>query len=126
MIVVDASAYLKLLLDLVPDAERLHFDADLAAPELLFVEIASGLSRSVRRGLLSGLQAMQRLDEVLDAPVEITAISSLAMRGFELRDDVSLYDACYVALAEQLGCGILTADARLAGAPGIAVPFTVI
>jgi predicted nucleic acid-binding protein len=47
-------------------------------------------------------------------------------RIWELRDNVSAYDAGYVALAEALGCGLLTADGRLAGAPGVRCPITVV
>jgi hypothetical protein len=47
-------------------------------------------------------------------------------RVWQLRDNLSAYDACYVALAEQLGCALLTADQRLACAPGTRCPITVV
>jgi predicted nucleic acid-binding protein len=47
-------------------------------------------------------------------------------RVWQLRDNLSAYDATYVALAEQLGCALLTADQRLAGAPGLRCPITVV
>jgi predicted nucleic acid-binding protein len=66
------------------------------------------------------------LDEVLIAPLDITPTSALVLRAFELREHLSVYDACYVALAEQLDCELLTADRRLARAPGIDVRVTVV
>jgi predicted nucleic acid-binding protein len=47
-------------------------------------------------------------------------------RIWELRDNLSADDASYVALAERLGCDLLTADARLSRAPGIRCPVTVV
>jgi predicted nucleic acid-binding protein len=124
--VVDASAFVDLLLDLVPQHQRRHFDTDLAAPDLLFVEVASALAHVVRRELLSSVQAAFLLDELRDASIAVTPTADLLERAFELRENLTLYDACYVALAERLECGILTSDARLAHAPGVGVPFTVI
>jgi predicted nucleic acid-binding protein len=124
--VVDASAYVDLLLGRVPDRARRHFATELAAPDLLFVEIASALARAVRRGPLSGAQAGFLLAEVLDAPIEVTPMARLVPRAFALRANLSIYDACYVALAEQLECGIVTSDARLAGIRGLHVPFTLL
>jgi predicted nucleic acid-binding protein len=51
---------------------------------------------------------------------------SLAERVWHLRQNLSAYDATYVALAEHLSCGLLTADGRLSRAPGIGCPVTVI
>jgi predicted nucleic acid-binding protein len=53
-------------------------------------------------------------------------VHPLLPRIWQLRDNVSAYDATYVALAEALGCTLLTADARLARAPGPACPLTVV
>ena len=53
-------------------------------------------------------------------------VFSLLDRVWELRDNLSAYDASYVALAELLGCNLLTADARLSRAPGIHCPITVV
>jgi predicted nucleic acid-binding protein len=110
--VLDASAYLVLLLDQLARDDRRRFDTDLAAADLLVPEVAAGLARSVRR--------------TLRAPLDITPTSKLVDRAFELRANVTAYDACYVALAEQLDCELLTADRRLARAPGIGVRVTVV
>jgi len=47
-------------------------------------------------------------------------------RAYELRANVTAYDAAYIALAELLGCALVTADARLARAPGIRCPVTIL
>ena len=54
------------------------------------------------------------------------AMIGLLNRVWELRENVSAYDASYVALAELLDCSLLTADARLARAPGTRCPITVV
>jgi predicted nucleic acid-binding protein len=124
--VVDASAYLDLLLDVVPPTVRHHFAADLAVPEIFHVELASGLARCERRGLVDAARASLMLAEAVSAPFEVVPTAELVERAFELRANLSVYDACYVALAEQLGCGILTSDARLARGPGLPVPITLV
>ena len=124
--VVDASAYVNLLLDVVPSEDRHSFDTDLAAPDLLLVEIAAGLVRAARRGTINGAHAQLLLEQALVAPIELTPMRELVPRAFELRKNLTVYDASYVALAEQLGCGVLTADRRLARAPGLTVPFTLV
>ena len=53
-------------------------------------------------------------------------VHALLPRIWALRDDISAYDAAYVALAEALGCALLTADSRLARAPGVTCPVTVV
>jgi predicted nucleic acid-binding protein len=126
VIVADASAYLEFRLDESPDPTSRHLDDDLAAPELLFAEIASGLARAVRQGAISEEHAAFLLEEALTAPIQVTSMRELVSRAFELRANLSVYDACYVALAEQLGCGIVTADRRLANSPGLSVPVTIV
>ena len=64
-------------------------------------------------------QAERALDDLLDLPVAVYPTVDLLRRGWELRDNVSAYDACYIALAESLDSTLLTADVRLARAPGV-------
>ncbi|MGI8900400.1 MAG: type II toxin-antitoxin system VapC family toxin [Nocardioides sp.] len=54
------------------------------------------------------------------------AVFTLLDRVWQLRDNLSAYDASYVALAESLDCTLLTADARLSRAPGLRCPITVV
>jgi predicted nucleic acid-binding protein len=56
---------------------------------------------------------------------DFALITGLLDRMWTLRDSISAYDACYIALAEALGCSLVTADARLSKAAGIQCPITV-
>jgi predicted nucleic acid-binding protein len=125
MTVLDASAAITLLLaDVSEDSPQ--FEGDFAAPDLLLVEVVNALRRTERRGAISPVAARAALAEVLELPVELTSSRELVERAFELRHNVSVMDGCSVALAEQLSCGILTSDARIARTPGLTVPFTLI
>lgn len=125
MIVVDASAALSALLSAGPArrglaAEQLH------VPHLIDSEVASGLRRRVAARKMSAdagwavLHTWRRL-----GMIRYPTFSFLD-RVWELRDNLSAYDAAYVALAELLDCALLTADGRLGRAPGIRCPVTVV
>ena len=122
MNVVDASVLVFALVDDGPTGERARsaiHEVRLAAPHLVDLEVVAALRRQHRRGVL--------VDQVARRAVERLGLISIARhhhgpflgRCWELRDNVKTYDAAYVALAEALGVPLLTADARLANAPGI-------
>jgi predicted nucleic acid-binding protein len=123
MLVVDASAVAELLLAR-PAAKRIeeHLEAHdhaLHAPHLLDIEVLSVLRRVVAVGDASPARAGEALDDLLELPVERYPHDILAPRIWELRENVSAYDAAYVALAEVVtpgGAALLTADIRLARA----------
>ena len=130
MIIVDASVLTNALADdsklgLACQAE-LDRDAHWAGPETLIVETLA----AVRGRLLGGKIAKQRADSAIDALADsaIDLISTVALvhRMWQLRDNVSAYDAAYVAAAEALGCALVTADARLARANGINCPVRLV
>jgi predicted nucleic acid-binding protein len=124
--VVDASAIVDLLLDVVPERHLHHFAGDLVAPDLMLAEVANALARLERHGHLDPMTAQLLLDELRDAPIEVDSTRGLMGRAFELRPNVNVYDGCYVALAESLGCPLVTADARLGGVPGLPVATVLI
>jgi predicted nucleic acid-binding protein len=95
----------------------------LAAPDLLRVEVLSVLRRQLSIGQLTRDQADAAVDDLLSLPLVVYPTMSGVRRAWELRDNVTSYDACYLALAESLECGLLTADARLARAPGPTCPI---
>jgi len=125
VIVVDASAALAALLR-AGDARDAVADEQAHVPHLIDSEIASGLRRRVAAGQVlpdagwTALRVWQRLG------VTRYPAFSLLHRIWELRENVSAYDATYVALAEFLGCSLLTADGRLARAPGVRCVTTVV
>jgi predicted nucleic acid-binding protein len=91
----------------------------MAAPDVLRVEVISVLRRQPGRGTLPPAQAAEALDDLLALPLVMYPTAVLLTRVWQLRDKFTPYDACYAALAEALGCTLLTADQRVARAPGV-------
>lgn len=123
MIVVDASVLADALCDdgAVGDRVRRELSEDdhWAAPSYVLVEVLS----VVRGRLLGGKINAQRAEDAVEALAEIVVdkveVDPLLARMWQLRDNVSSYDAAYVAAAEFLGCALVTADTRLSKAPGL-------
>ncbi|MGH9121651.1 MAG: type II toxin-antitoxin system VapC family toxin [Acidimicrobiales bacterium] len=125
MIVVDASAALSALLNDGP-ARRALAEDHLNAPHLIDSEVASGLRRRVAARQLGADTGWIALDSFRRLGMMRYPVFSLLDRIWELLDDLTAYDASYVALAELLDCNLLTADARLGRAPGSRCPITVV
>lgn len=123
MIVVDASVLANVLGDDGGAGEtaraRLAAGGQVVGPDLLDVETMSVLRRAWMRGDLSDDRFEAAVDALLVIPIRRYPTAPLMRRVFELRANVTAYDACYVALAEGLRCVLVTGDARLAGAPTI-------
>ena len=129
MIVVDASVLATSLGDDGPDGDqaraRLRGER-LTAPELVDLEVVSVLRRQVRAGALDIRRAALALADLGVLPLRRTPHRPLLARCWELRDNLTIYDAAYVALAEALGVLLLTGDARLARATGPACTIEVL
>ena len=129
MLVVDASVIAPAVADGGPDGEvcraRLKGQA-LAAPDLLRVEAVSVIRRQLGHGALTPTQATNAIEDLLILPITVYPTAALLRRAWELRDNATAYDACYIALAEALGCALATADQRLANAPGARCHFDVV
>jgi len=125
VIVVDASAALSAVLNDGP-ARRALADDQLNAPHLIDSEVASGLRRRVAARQLGADAGWTALDAFRRLGMMRYPVFSLLDRIWELRDDLTAYDASYVALAELLDCNLLTADARLGRAVGTRCPITVV
>jgi predicted nucleic acid-binding protein len=91
---------------------------ELAAPDLVDVETLSVLRKCWQAGTLSERRFRNAVDDLVDLPLTRHPAGGLLRRAFELRANVTPYDAVYVGLAEALDCPLLTADRRLADAPG--------
>ena len=122
MIVVDASALIEVLLDASGAsrvADRL-FDATetLHAPHLLDVEVAQVMRRYSRSGEIDAARGVQALEDLQDFPIARYPHHPFLPRIWELRHNVTAYDATYVALAEALAAPLLTCDAKLASSTG--------
>ena len=122
MIVVDASALLEFLLQTSlgarVEARLFGEEAELHAPHLLDVEIAQGLRRLVRTGEVSSARAEEAIADLTDLDLHRHAHLDFLGRAWKLRDNISAYDAMYVALAEAIEAPIVTCDSPLAKAPG--------
>jgi predicted nucleic acid-binding protein len=120
-VVCDASALTALLIDGGSDgrwAAEAFAGADLAAPSLIDFETANILRRHELAGLISPDQAAQAHTDLLDLAIEHWPYDLLAIRAWQLRQNLSIYDASYVALAELLGATLVTLDRRIGRAPG--------
>jgi predicted nucleic acid-binding protein len=124
-VVCDASALVALLLDAGPDGrwatDELRY-ADLAAPSLIAYETANIIRRHERAARISSDQAAQAHTDLLDLPIEHWPYELLAPRAWQLRHNLSSYDASYVALAELTSTTLVTIDRRLAATPGLRCP----
>jgi predicted nucleic acid-binding protein len=122
LIVVDASVLANVVADDGADGRTardvVRGAGGLSAPDLVDVETVSVLRKRWLAGTLSATRFATAIDDLMDLEVERYPGLPLLRRVFELRDNVSAYDAVYVALAEGLACTLLTADARLVNAPG--------
>ena len=121
MIVVDASALLEFLLQTPLGARveaRLFRDEEFHSPHLVDVEVTQGLRRLVRAAEVSPDRAAEAIADLADLDLHRHPHLDLLTRAWKLRENVTAYDAMYVALAEALDAPIVTCDAPLARAPG--------
>lgn len=126
MIVVDASAVVELLLGGERAEPVLSWieseEGGLHAPGLLDVEVSQALRRMAANGVMGDSRARAAMEILQELPVTRHLETPLLPRIWQLRDNLTAYDAAYVALAGAIGCPLLTFDAALARAPGLAVP----
>jgi predicted nucleic acid-binding protein len=129
VLVVDASVVAPLIADGGPDGEQFRAAVrgqTLAAPDLLRLEVLSVVRRHLAAGTVSPRQANNAVDDLLALPIVLYPTTPLLRRCWELRANVTAYDACYVALAETLDVALMTADVRLANAPGTRCSFLLV
>ena len=122
MLVIDASVLAPALTDDGPDGDKARARLrghTLAAPELIDLETSSVIRRQLSVGALDARRAELALTDLIDLPLRRAPHRPLLARCWELRANLTVYDAAYVALAELLDVVLLTADARLANAPGL-------
>jgi predicted nucleic acid-binding protein len=122
VIVLDASALLEFLLQ-APlgtrvEARVFRDEDELHAPHLADVEVTQGLRRLVRAGEVTPDRAAEAIADLADLDLHRHPHLDLLTRAWKLRENVTAYDAMYVALAEALDAPIITCDAPLAKTPG--------
>ena len=128
MIVVDASAVVEAL-TAGAGADELRAvlaSEELSAPALLDFEVVSALRGLTLRGNLTSSAGEDALTDFDDLDVvRWSSADGLRRRAFQLRENLSAYDAAYVVLAEALDCALVTRDVRLARSSGHLVSVVV-
>jgi predicted nucleic acid-binding protein len=129
VIVVDASVLANAVGDDGPDgaiARAALSGNDLSVPDLVDVEVVSVLRRRWLAKTMTARRFAAAVSDLASLPADRYPVLPLMSRAYELRTNATPYDATYVALAEQLNCVLLTADARLARATGPRCAITVL
>jgi predicted nucleic acid-binding protein len=129
LIVVDASVLANAIGD---DAENGRIaraalaHQDVSGPDLVDVETVAVLRKRWLAKTMTARRFALAIADLQMFPIDRYPALPFLRRAYEVRANVTAYDATYVALAEELGCALLTADARLSAAPGIRCPITVL
>lgn len=130
MIVVDASVLAPALGADTPHGDRarqlLRAEAVVNAPSLVDVETLAVLRKHWLHGSLSDARFERAIDDLAEIPVVRHPMTMLLSRAFAMRANLTAYDAVYIALAEGLGCRLVTRDRRLARTPGVHCDFQVL
>jgi predicted nucleic acid-binding protein len=122
LIVIDASVLANVVGDDGPTGvaarARLAVSGDVSVPDLVDVETVAVLRTRWIGGTLTARRFRDAIDDLLALPLTRYPTGPLMSRAYELRANVTAYDASYVAVAEALGCVLVTGDSRLARASG--------
>ncbi len=127
-VVVDASAVVELLLrsPAAPAVEAAILSTPAFAPELLDAEVLAAIVGLDRGGKMTSPDGARAIEALLGSPITRVPHAGLLSDAWARRANLSPYDALYVALAARLQCPLVTADRKLAGAPGLGVTITVV
>jgi predicted nucleic acid-binding protein len=129
VIVVDAAVLANVVADDGEDgdvARSALVGEELSIPDLADVEVVSVLRRRWLAKTLTADRFAAALEDLAALPADRYPVLPFMSRAYELRANISAYDATYVAVAERLDCALITADGRLASAPGPRCPIAVI
>ncbi len=129
MLVIDASVLAVALLDDGPDGDAIRNrlrGEQLAAPALIDLEVVSVWRGLARAGHLDPRRVGLALHDLQELPIRRVEHTPLLTRCWELRENLTVYDAAYVALAEALQATLLTGDQRLARSTGPRCPIEVV
>jgi predicted nucleic acid-binding protein len=127
-LVVDASAAVDWLLrsDVAGRIDAIVARHDCAAPEVFDVEVLNTLRRKERLGEVNTESSRWAVEDLAVAPIARWPHRPFFDAAWQLRHDLSAYDAMYVALARVLDCALLTTDRRLATTPDLGITVTVL
>ncbi len=124
MIVLDASAVVAVLVGQGPGAERIRQKVEgpgqsLHVPHVMDLEVLHALRRQTLLGTISSRRSAESIEDLKNLAFVRYPHATLVDRIWSLKDNLTAYDAAYVALAEALDAPLVTMDARLSQAPGI-------
>ncbi len=125
-VVADSSALVASVADYGSDGrwvENVFAKENLVGPELALAEATNILRRMEISGRISRADAASAYDGLLEIEIELHPFAPYAERIWALRNNLTIYDAWYVALAESLACSLVTLDRRLSRAPGTNCPI---
>jgi predicted nucleic acid-binding protein len=125
-VVVDASVVVAALVDAGPHgewAEQVLAAGSIEAPELVHAEATNVLRRLERSKRISTAEANAAHDDLMHLAIELFSFAPFADRVWELRHNLTSYDAWYIALAEALETPLATLDEKLAGTSGPTCTF---
>jgi predicted nucleic acid-binding protein len=129
LIVVDASVVVTAIGDDGPDGDlarqRLRGER-LSAPHLIDIEVTSAWRRLVALGHMDDRRSRLAQQDLIELDIDRVPHCPLLERCWQLKDNLTIYDAAYVALAELLGVNLVTADTRIRDAPGPRCPIEVL
>lgn len=122
-LVIDASALVELVAQTrrAPGLEAASSGMRLIAPDLVDIEVLSTLRAWLIRGVIDEDRARRAVERLRASAVERVSAGRFIATTWRLRDNLTAYDASYVALARLEACPLLTLDRRIAGAPGLGV-----
>jgi predicted nucleic acid-binding protein len=121
VIVVDSSAWVDFSLERAPEslAQALDGDGHWVVPEHFKLEALNALRGSFLGGKIDELRLARSTRELMEQRLDVWPTAGLIPRVMQLLQNATTYDAAYVALAEELGCPLVAADAKFARIPGI-------
>jgi predicted nucleic acid-binding protein len=122
VLVTDVNVWVRALIDESPGGvvrSRLERESQVDAPALIDLEFVGAVRGLLLRRSISRDRAEEAIGRFLDAPIQRYRHELLFWRSWQLRDNLTPYDAAYVALAETLGSTLLTLDRRIAQAAGV-------
>ncbi len=122
MIVIDSSVLITALVEDTDDAvwaRTIAANPNMHAPELILAEVMNNLRRSESNQQVSSVQAEFARQDLLRHDLRLYPFAPFTERIWDLRHNLTCYDAWYVALAETLGCPLATLDRRINRAGGV-------
>jgi predicted nucleic acid-binding protein len=127
-LVIDASALVELLLQSkkAKKIEQAIGDAELIAPDLVNLEVMQVLRKFELRGKLTRERASTAVSRLVESQISRFSTLALLEDAWSMHDNLTAYDACYVALAREHRCELLTTDIALSKAPRLNVAVTVV